>query len=171
MEDRHTTDATLSAFEQFANEYEDGMGVCLQANLRRTPDDLERVANIPGHVRLVKGAYDEPAEVAFTEKSRVNEQYRTLLTTAFDTFDHGVSVATHDSEMIDHAKSLSEEHGTDFEFQMLMGVREDAQYELAKSYPVRQYVPFGEAWLSYFYRRIRERKENLLFALRAIVGR
>jgi proline dehydrogenase len=73
--------------------------------------------------------------------------------------------------MIEHAIRRHDEHGTDFEIQMLMGVREGAQIELAEEYDVWQYAPYGGKWLAYFFRRVMERKENLAFALRAVVGR
>ncbi len=171
MEDHTTTDATLNAYEEFAHDHDGNMGVCLQANLRRTREDVQRLADTPGKIRLVKGAYDEPESVAYQRKDRVNEAYRDLLTYAFETYDEGVAVGSHDPAMIDHATDLAAEHGTDFEVQMLMGVREDAQRELAADYPTYQYVPYGEKWLSYFYRRVMERKENVLFAARAVLGR
>ncbi|NHN60877.1 MULTISPECIES: proline dehydrogenase family protein [Halorussus] len=171
MEDHTTTDATLDAYEKLARRHGGGVGVCVQANLRRTDDDLERLADVPGKVRLVKGAYDPPADVARKEKSAVDAAYREQLEYMFEHFDGGIAVGSHDPEMIDRAKALHEEYGTDFEVQMLMGVREDAQYELASEYEVWQYVPYGDKWLSYFYRRAAERKENLLFALRAVLGR
>jgi len=172
MEDHETTDATLDAFEDFAREYEGDVGVCIQANLKRTAEDLERLADVPGKVRLVKGAYDEPKEIAYKKKERVNEAYRDYLEYMFREFDGGVAVGSHDPAMIQHAADLHDEYGTDYEVQMLMGVREDAQTELAADgVEVWQYVPYGGKWFSYFYRRAMERKENLLFALRAVVGR
>jgi proline dehydrogenase len=171
MEDHTTTDETLDAHERLAIQHGGGVGVCVQANLERTREDLRRLADVPGKVRLVKGAYDEPAEIAYKRKDRVNEVYRDLLTYAFEEFDGGIAVGSHDPAMIEHARSLHDEYGTDFEIQMLMGVREDAQFELAREYEVYQYVPYGSKWLSYFYRRAMERKENLLFALRAVLGR
>ncbi|WP_290812914.1 proline dehydrogenase family protein [Halovivax sp.] len=178
MEDHTTTDATLDAFEDLAREHwsgegpDGGIGLCVQANLKRTREDVERLADVPGKVRFVKGAYDEPADVAYADKSRVNEAYRELLEYAFDRYDGGIAIGSHDPEMIDYAKELHEERGADFEVQMLMGVREDAQVELAaEGYEVWQYAPYGKKWKSYFWRRIRERKENLTFALRAILGR
>ncbi|WP_327050814.1 proline dehydrogenase family protein [Halomicrococcus gelatinilyticus] len=171
MEDHETTDATLDTFEQLAYEHEGGIGVCVQANLKRTEADLERLADVPGKVRLVKGAYDEPAEIAYKDKARVDEVYREYLEYMFREFDGGIAVGSHDPAMIEHARELHEEYGTDFEIQMLMGVREDAQYELAEDYEVWQYVPYGGKWLSYFYRRVMERKENLLFAARAVLSR
>jgi proline dehydrogenase len=169
MEDHPTVDATLDAYEHHARDT-GNVGLCVQANLRRTREDLERLAALPGKIRLVKGAYDPPSDIAYTEKARVNEEYRDLLEYMFEAFDDGVAVGSHDPEMIDHAKRLHDEYGTEFEVQMLMGVREDAQTDLATEYEVWQYAPYGNKWLSYFYRRLLERKENALFALRAIVS-
>lgn len=170
MEDHTTTDVTLDAYSQFASQYGGDIGLCVQANLERTSDDLERLAELPGKIRLVKGAYDEPESVAYQDKKRVNEVYRENLEYMFQTFDSGIAVGSHDPAMIEYAKELQERYKTDFEVQMLMGVRTDAQYELAREgYEVNQYIPYGEKWASYFYRRVRERKENLLFAARAVL--
>jgi proline dehydrogenase len=171
MEDATTTDATLDAFEDVAREYDGGVGLCVQANLHRTSEDLERLVDVPGKIRLVKGAYDEGSEIAYTEKSEVNEAYREGLAYLFENRDAGIAVGSHDPEMISYAQDLHDEHGAEFEVQMLMGVREDAQRRLAsEGYEVWQYAPYGGKWLSYFYRRVRERKENLLFAARAVLG-
>lgn len=169
MEDRTTTDATLDAFCRFVTEYPE-MGVCVQANLQRTEEDLQRLVELPGTVRLVKGAYDEPEHVAYTDRSTVNEQYRTHLKQLFSETSRGaVAVGSHDPQMIEHAIELHDAYGTEFEIQMLMGVREDAQAELAEDYNVYQYVPYGKKWASYFFRRVIERRENLTFALRAML--
>lgn len=170
MENRTTTDATLDAFEDQVRTYPE-MGVCVQSNLKRTDDDLRRLAALPGKVRLVKGAYDEPSAVAYTSKAQINEVYRDHLAFAFEAFDGGVAIGSHDPSVIEYAADLHEEYGTSYEVQMLMGVREDAQRELASAgVPVYQYAPYGTRWLSYFYRRVLERKENVLFALRAILS-
>ena len=171
MEDHTTTDVTLDAFEHHARETDGDVGVCVQANLKRTRDDLERLAELPGKVRLVKGAYDEPKEIAHKGGEAVDEAYRDCIEFAFREFDDGVAVGSHDPAMLDYAAEMHEEYGTPYEVQMLMGVRESAQRDLAGDVPVYQYVPYGNKWFSYFYRRIRERKSNALFALRAIVGR
>ena len=171
MEDHETTDVTLDAFERHAVETDGRVGLCVQANLKRTPADLERLASLPGKVRLVKGAYDEPKAIAHTKKARVDEAYRECLAYMFESFEGGVAVGSHDPAMIDLAADLHAEHGTDYEVQMLMGVREEAQVELAaEGVEVNQYVPYGSKWFQYFYRRVRERKENALFALRAVLG-
>lgn len=171
MEDHETTDATIDAYETFVEPAGGALGVCLQANLRRTPDDLERLAGYPGKLRLVKGAYREPKRLAYRGKARVDRAYRGLIDQAFEQCDDGIAVASHDDDMIEHAVELATETGTPFEIQMLMGVREDLQIALADDHEVHQYIPYGDRWLSYFYRRLIERKENFLFGLRAILGR
>ncbi|SFR44789.1 L-proline dehydrogenase [Halogeometricum rufum] len=169
MEGHETTDATLDAFEENARAYGD-VGVCVQANLKRTEEDLRRLADLPGKVRLVKGAYDEPKRIAYRDKATVDEKYREYLDFMFREFDGGIAVGSHDVQMVNYAADRYREYGTPFEVQMLMGVREDLQDELTESMPVYQYVPYGPKWFSYFTRRVRERKENALFALRAVLG-
>lgn len=177
MEDHTTTDVTLDVFESLARRHDGGersdggMGLCVQANLKRTREDLERLADVPGKVRLVKGAYDEPAEIAYKQKEHVDEAYREHLEFMFEQFEDGIAIGSHDPAVIAHVRELHRTHGTPYEVQMLMGVRTDAQYELASDdVTVYQYIPYGNRWMSYFYRRLRERKENVLFALRAIVS-
>ncbi|MFB6096102.1 MAG: proline dehydrogenase family protein [Haloferacaceae archaeon] len=171
MEDASTTDATLGVVESVAEAVGGGVGVCLQANLRRTPEDLRRLAEVPCAVRLVKGAYDEPPAVAHQSKAAVDEAYRENLEFLFREFDGGIAVGSHDPAMIAHAEGLGQEYGRAFEIQMLMGVREAAQRELAaRGHDVWQYAPYGRRWLRYFYRRVRERRQNLEFAVRAILG-
>lgn len=170
MEDHETTDVTLDAFEEHARATDGRVGVCVQANLMRTGSDLTRLADLPGKVRLVKGAYDEPGDIAHKGKDTVDSVYRDNLEFMFREFDDGIGVGSHDPAMIEYAKELHAEYGTPYEVQMLTGVRESAQFELAEEIPVYQYVPYGTKWFSYFYRRLRERKSNALFAARAIIG-
>lgn len=172
MEDHTTTNATLDVFEALADSYPWRLGQCVQSNLRRTERDLRRLVDVPGKIRLVKGAYDEPESVAYTQKEAVDDRFRTDIAYLFRNRSRGVAVGTHDPAMIEAAINYHETHGTEFEIQMLMGVREDRQRELAdEGYDVWQYAPYGDQWLSYFWRRVKERKENALFALRAIAGR
>ncbi|WP_256402947.1 proline dehydrogenase family protein [Halorubrum salinum] len=172
MEDADTTDATLDAFASIAADHPWRVGQCVQSNLRRTRADLERLVDVPGAIRLVKGAYDEPESIAHTDKAAVDEAYREDLRYLFEHRDRGVAVGSHDPAMIALADRLAREFGTDYEVQMLMGVREDAQRDLAaQGIDVAQYAPYGDAWLSYFVRRVRERRENLTFAARAVLGR
>ena len=168
MEDYPTVDATLDAYEHHAREH-GNVGVCIQSNLRRTDADLERLADLPGKIRLVKGAYNPPGDVAYQEKERINERYETHLEYAFEHFDGGVGIGSHDPEMVSLAASLHDEYGTPYEIQMLMGVRPKAQRRLAEDREVWQYVPYGSKWMSYFYRRVTENVENVLFAVRALL--
>ncbi len=172
MEDHTTTDATLAVFEEYSRRTDGNVGVCLQSNLVRTGEDLERLAGLPGKVRLVKGAYDEPAEIAFTDREKVTDIYCDQLEYMFQEFDGGIAVGSHDPVVIEEAQQLHDQYGTPYEIQMLMGVRERAQFDLVETSEaeVYQYVPYGSRWLSYFYRRLREHKSNIRFALRAIVG-
>jgi proline dehydrogenase len=170
MEDHTTADATLDAFEDHARETVGGIGICVQANLRRTRGDLERLADLPGKVRLVKGAYDPPPGVAYQEKARVDEAFEDCLGYMFREFESGVAVGSHDPAMVARAATLHGTEGTPYEVQMLMGVRERAQRDLASRQEVWQYVPYGDRWLSYFYRRITENLGNARFAARALLS-
>lgn len=170
MEDADTTEATIDAFTAMTDRYPHGVGLCLQANLYRTGEDVRSLAGLPGKIRLVKGAYREPSEIAYREAEAVNAAFREHLETLFRHHDGGIAIASHDPAMIEHAKQLHHVHGTEMEFQLLMGVRSDARDELAETYPVYEYIPYGPRWRSYFFRRVIERTENVKFALRAIVG-
>lgn len=170
MEDHTTTDVTLDAVVENAEKTGSEVGIAIQANLKRTGEDLKRLADTGTWVRLVKGAYDEPESVAHQKKEQVNEAYEEHLKFLFREFDHGVAVGSHDPRMISLARDLHAEYGTPYEIQMLMGVREDEQENLAADdVRVVQYIPYGSKWAQYFYRRIMERKENILFAARAIL--
>jgi len=174
MEGPETTEATVSAFEDAAPDHPGGLGLCLQANLARTEDDVDRLADVPAHIRLVKGAYDPPPGEGVRGRDAVRDAYEDRLRQLLATLDgvhQGVAIGTHDDELIDVARSLAAEHGVDLELQMLMGVREDDQERLADEFDVWQYVPYGERWAAYFSRRVAERRENVLFALRAVLGR
>ena len=119
-------------------------------------------------VRLVKGAYKESEEIAHQRKKDVDLAYRHLIKELLTRGAH-TAIATHDEKLIRHAQALIKEHKIPrarYEFQMLFGIRRSRQEELAKNHPTRIYVPYGEDYLPYFYRRIRERKENLAFVLK-----
>ncbi len=171
MESSTHTDATIDLYEEL-REVHDNVGICIQGYLKRSNDDILRLLEQDGIIRLVKGAYDEPGEIVYRGKESVREQYRNLLEQLFadDTY---FAVATHDKQLINYAQHLEDEYGKDrgrFEFQFLMGVRNDLQRELAdQGYTVSQYVPYGPEWLPYYWRRVRERRENLLFAAKAVI--
>lgn len=172
MEEYATVDATLETFEELATDHGGGMGVCVQASLKRTPEDVARLADVPGSVRFVKGGtYDDPTAVAHQEKAAVNRAYRDLLEYAFERYDGGIAVGSHDPEMVEHAIALHEAFGTDFEVQMLMGVRPGAQFDLAETYDVSQYVPYGTRWRRWFVNRARNNARfSARAALEAVIG-
>lgn len=168
MEAPDTVDATLEAFEELADG---GLGVCMQANLRRTPEDFDAVADVEGKIRLVKGAYSPPESEAYTGRD-VERAYRRLVDRAFeDDFTPGLAVGSHDTDVVEYAEAAAEERGGGFEVQMLMGIRESLQRELAADHRVTQYVPYGDRWKSYFYRRIKENPSGALLAARSLLGR
>jgi proline dehydrogenase len=142
-----------------------------QAYLRRTPTDLQMMANLKPRVRLVKGAYAEPETVAFQKKREIDAQYAFLTDWLFQQ-GTDPALATHDGKLIEHAKNAAARVGAGrdgFEIQMLYGIRREFQEELAQqAYRVRVYVPYGSAWYPYLTRRLAERPANLAFFLRAL---
>lgn len=168
MEDATTTDATLNAVADLATEFPGRLGVCLQANLRRTPADAERLAGLPVAVRLVKGAYDEPPSVAHRDRAAIDAAYRDLLDQLFAQGTR-TAVGSHDPALVEYGLERAAATDADIEVQMLMGVRERAQERLAaEGVEVWQYAPYGGKWAAYFYRRLREGRRALGFAARAV---
>ena len=173
MEGSAVTDATLRVFERAFAETRD-VGPVLQAYLKRTPADVERMIALGARVRLCKGAYSEPEELAYKDMPTIRRAY---LRSAEALLERGryPGIATHDSRVIDAVVAYARERGIGperFEFQMLYGVRPDLQRKLvANGHRVRIYVPYGTHWAGYFYRRITERKENAFFALRSMLQR
>jgi proline dehydrogenase len=168
MEDHPRCQATLDLFDILRAEY-DNVGTVIQAYLYRSLDDVLRLAADGVHLRIVKGAYKEPPEVAYPEKADVDANYiklmeAQLLSPGF------TAVATHDERIIEHAKRFIAEHGIAhdrYEFQMLYGIRTQLQQQLVREgYPLRLYVPYGNDWYGYFMRRLAERPANVWFVLR-----
>jgi proline dehydrogenase len=162
---------TLDVFRILQADYPD-IRLAMQAYLRRTPVDLETFSGVKPRIRLVKGAYAEPEQLALKKNSEISAQYKFLTDWLFEKgTDPGI--ATHDGELLEHAKSAAMATGAGkggFEIQMLYGVRNDLQEELARNgYRVRCYVPYGDAWYPYLMRRIAERPANIRFVLRALV--
>ncbi|HZP04744.1 MAG TPA: proline dehydrogenase family protein [Terracidiphilus sp.] len=171
MEDSRLTQITLDIVRRLnaRAETRGAIGIVIQAYLYRSQADIEQLLADGIRVRLCKGAYDEPAAVAFSEKSEVDANFVQLSKMLLDSpIYHGI--ATHDEAMIAAVQSFIKERGIDparFEFQMLYGVRRDLQRALvAEGYKVRVYVPFGKAWYPYFMRRLAERPANLAFLIR-----
>jgi proline dehydrogenase len=170
MEESALTEVTLDLYCRAQAEH-GNLGLALQAALRRTPADLERVLPLGGHIRLCKGAYDEPAEVALRRRDQVTAAYASLLAELMACEGLRPAVATHDSELVARARELARRRQQPFEFQMLYGVRFSLQAELvAAGFPVRVYLPYGVAWYPYLTRRLAERPSNVWFFARAFFG-
>jgi proline dehydrogenase len=174
MEDSSLTDVTLGIVRRMHARPELGgaIGVVIQAYLFRSQQDIEYLLGEGIRVRLCKGAYKEPAEVAFPHKADVDANYARLAGTLLHSgIYHGL--ATHDEAMIAEACAFAAKHGiapAQFEFQMLYGVRRDLQRQLvAQGYNVRVYIPFGREWYPYFMRRLAERPANVLFIARNLL--
>lgn len=168
MEGSDKTDATLRIFYALRAEF-DNVGIVLQSYLYRTEKDLDDVLALKARVRLCKGAYNEPPEVAFPEKKDVDDNYIKLMKKLLKSgIYHGI--ATHHERMIQATNEFAAGEGIPkdaYEFQMLYGVRRDLQLKLAhEGYRVRTYVPYGEYWYPYFMRRLAERPANVWFILK-----
>ncbi|KAA1249221.1 proline dehydrogenase [Mycobacterium simiae] len=170
-EDHTTTDAALSISGDLRVDF-GWLGIVMQAYLRRTLADCQELASVGARVRLCKGAYDEPASVAYQDRAHVTDSYLRCLQVLMVGNGYPM-VASHDPVVIAAVPALVRESGRaadEFEYQMLYGIREDQQRLLAEAgNQVRVYVPFGTQWYGYFMRRLAERPANLAFFLRALV--
>ncbi|MFY9631055.1 MAG: proline dehydrogenase family protein [Candidatus Cybelea sp.] len=173
MEGSAVTDATLRVFRETFAEHKN-VGEVLQAYLKRTPGDVDEAVALQARVRLCKGAYNEPPEIALRQMTEIRAQYLEL---AKKLLLHGnyPGIATHDRRLIAAVKEFAGNQAIvrdRFEFQMLYGCRPSVQRQIvAEGYRLRIYVPFGTHWAGYFYRRVLERRENALFAVSSIFSR
>lgn len=174
MESSQYTEATIAMTERLHARLPGTVGTVLQACLYRTEQDTERLLSQGIRIRLCKGAYKEPPEVAFPGKKDVDANYAKLMRRMVSS---GVfcGIATHDERLINDLGSFVQQKGIDrdaFEFQMLYGVRRSLQRRLARAgYRVRVYVPFGTAWYPYLMRRLAERPANVMFLARSMLRR
>jgi proline dehydrogenase len=168
MEGSGLTQDTLDVFHELRRRH-DNVGIVLQASLHRTPDDVKEAVRRGDRVRLCKGAYKEPPSVALQDMGRIREAFKACAHELLDA-GHSPAVATHDEELIADTIAYARAQripASRFEFQMLYGLRKGRWHSLVdEGCNVRIYVPFGTHWIPYFYRRLRERKENVLFVLR-----
>ncbi len=171
MEESEHTSATIELYET-AQRTHGNLGIAIQAYLLRSATDLDRIIPLGGHIRLCKGAYLEPADVAFQGRAEVASSFDRLLETLMAAPETKPAIATHDDDRLALARRLAAEREDPYEFQLLYGVRGPLQRELITAgYPVRIYLPYGVAWYPYLTRRMAERPANLGFFLRAVVGR
>jgi len=173
MESSTYTQRTIDMIERVLPDFP-LTGTVLQSYLKRSMDDTKLMVRLRARVRVVKGAYLEPAEVAFQSKSDVDEQFVEMSALLMREGNYP-AFATHDSAIIDRLRSFAENwqiSKENFEFQMLYGIRRDLQDSLlASGYRVRVYVPYGDQWYPYFSRRLAERPANALFLLKALFRR
>jgi proline dehydrogenase len=173
MEASSVTQQTIDIFKRLRAEFGlNDVGIVLQSYLRRTYDDAMDLLKLPARIRICKGAYNEPPEVAFPDKKDVDENYvRVMQLLLSSGIYHGI--ATHDPKMIAATIDFAARNGIgkeSFEFQMLYGVRRDLQRQLAKDgYNMRVYVPYGKHWYPYFMRRLAERPANIWFVLKNLL--
>jgi len=171
MEDHHRTDATLALVHEMHATHPD-VGAVIQAYLRRSASDIAALNAAHTRVRLCKGAYQEPASVAFPHKADVDANYERLARTLLVEGTYP-ALATHDERLIERLLAFVRQQGTEpagFEFQMLYGIRRDLQDRLRdEGYTVRVYVPFGTEWYPYFMRRLAERPANVIFLTRSLL--
>lgn len=161
MESADHTDETIEIYNAFFSKYE-RLGIALQANLKRTEDDVNNLLRIGAKIRLVKGAYREKANISFKSKEDVDKNYLKLMKILFKKGNE-FAIASHDGKIIQKAVNLSKKHPKKFEFQMLKGIRDELKVKLVKKkFIVSDYIPYGINWLPYSFRRIKERKRNIL---------
>lgn len=158
-----TVDVYLDVLKKYSN-----VGIAIQANLRRSESDVKSIAASLGVIRLVKGAYRENEEIAYTSRSDITKNFSRLMAYLFYK-SPSFAVATHDDLLINEAIEANKAHKKRLEFQMLMGVREELKRGLVKEgLTVVDYIPYGRNWFPYTTRRLRERKRNILLMLRSV---
>ncbi|MCP3421755.1 proline dehydrogenase family protein [Nocardioides pinisoli] len=173
MEDHTTTDSTLSILRELRKDFPE-TGAVLQAMLRRTEADCRALAYEGSRVRLCKGAYMEPEQVAFQDRTEVDKSYVRCLKVLLGGQGYPM-IATHDPRMVQIASSLASRFGRrpgTYEFQMLFGIRPEEQKRLAAAgETVRVYIPYGTEWYGYLMRRLAEKPQNLTFFVRSLVSK
>lgn len=169
MEASPYTSATIDSYLEFRKKF-DNVGVAIQAYLKRSEEDVDRILHSRGIIRLCKGAYNESPEIVYKAKRRIDENFSKLMRMIFES---GVyfALATHDEKLMEEAIHLSDLRHTDFEFEMLMGIRDKRKLELVeRGYRVSEYIPYGKSWWAYSVRRIREHKSNIFLLARSLIG-
>ncbi len=177
MEGSAYTEGTVAFYERLKAVHPN-VGICLQAYLKRTAADIQRLLPLDPHIRLVKGAYAEPAAIAYRSRHVVDANYLALSVALLEAARAGkrvrIGLGTHDIRLIEQVASHASAMGlprTAFEVQMLYGIRMDQQRRLAREgFLVRDLIAYGEAWYPWYMRRLAERPANVLFALRQMVG-
>lgn len=167
MENSPYTDDTIDIYLDIFHKYGNS-GIAIQANLKRSENDVKRITGEGGIIRLVKGAYSEKKEIAFSSRSDVTKNFSKLMGYLFYKSAF-FAIATHDEQLINEAIEANKVHKKRIEFQMLMGVRGELKnWLLMKGFNVVDYIPYGKRWIPYTIRRLRERKRNILLIMRSV---
>ena len=174
MEDSSYVDRTLAIFQRLRREGHQRTGVCIQSYLRRTPADVERLLPLGPAIRMVKGAYDEKADVAYRTRPEIDAAFVALSVTILRVgTDARLGLGTHDVRLIEQIADQAAAAGIGrdaFEVQMLYGIRTDQQRRLAGAgYRVRVLIAYGDSWYPWYVRRLAERPANVIFALRQLL--
>jgi proline dehydrogenase len=168
MESSRFTDDTINIYKTVFSTNKN-IGICIQSYLRRSEHDIEELLRIDGKIRLVKGAYNEPATIAYKTRKDIDKNYVRLMERLFKTSVSVFSVATHDDKLINEAIRMSEKYSKNFEFAFLKGVRDTLKLQLVKeAYTVTEYIPYGQNWMPYSIRRMREKPSNFLLLARSL---
>lgn len=169
MEGSPFTADTVDSYLEFRKRF-DNVGIAIQAYLKRSEEDVSRIVDSGGAIRLCKGAYNESPNIVYKRKKEIDDNYSRLMRIMFER-GRGFAIATHDEKLIEEAARLSSVHHADFEFQMLMGIRDKKKIELVeRGYRVSDYIPYGKSWWAYSVRRIREHKSNIFLLARSLVS-
>ncbi|TYP93824.1 L-proline dehydrogenase [Fodinibius salinus] len=168
MEGSDYTQPTIDLFKEAHNEYGSHVGIVLQAYLYRTEQDVAELAEMGADVRMCKGAYSEPKDIALQKMDDIRQAFKQYTKVLLEKTPYP-RIATHDDELIDWVQGYVDQKNIspdNFEFQMLYGLRQQTMEDfVANGYNARIYVPFGTMWFPYFKRRLMERKENIWFVL------
>ena len=169
MEGSQFTAETIDSYLELRKRY-DNIGLAIQAYLKRSEGDVGRILDSDGAIRLCKGAYNESPAIVYKRRNQIDENFSKLMRVMFER-GRGFAIATHDEKLIEEATRLSNVHHADFEFEMLMGIRDKKKLELVqRGYRVSEYVPFGKSWWVYSVRRIREHKSNIFLLARSLLS-
>lgn len=171
MEASDYTEATIELYKDALIEFSGHVGIVIQAYLHRTKRDINELADLGADIRLCKGAYKEPTDIAIQNMDIIRAKFKEYAQILLDKTDFP-RIATHDDELINWVKSYTDKNGIDrdnFEFQMLYGLRQETMEGFVRDgYNARVYVPYGTMWFPYYKRRLMERKENVWFILSTI---
>lgn len=169
MESSKYTQKTIDIYNWLLEKY-NGVGLAIQSYLKRSEADVKELIRKNGKIRLCKGAYKESTEIAYKSKKDIDKNYFKLMKILFESGKF-FAIATHDDRLTNEAIKLNKKYPVNFEFQMLMGIRDDLKPILMEAgYRLCEYIPYGRDWLPYSVRRLRERKRNVLLLLRALLS-